>query len=236
MKKIAASPVLACTVITVLLALTAGVTLYVRYFFIGAIVAALATGMAVFLLVRKTAAPLRFFNKQHRTCEDGTIAKPVSFDNASNDAAASFNKEAIGEDGILPDTNDILLITLADTIPELNVKAGLAHVGKNNEVYFKTLRRFCKEYDEYIREIVRLAAEENWTDYSAMLRLLKDLFATMGNEHLSAWAHKLESAFGIYDNAICRNETEPFCYAMYQFKENLAAIVCWEAVEDENNE
>ena len=118
------------------------------------------------------------------------------------------------------DDEERLLEILAEK-PDLNVKAGLAHVGKKKDIYLGILRQFCDEYDSYIREITRFTAEENWRDYSIRLHALKSVFMNIGNENLSAWARKLELASSEHDHETCKKETEPFCYAMYLFKEKL---------------
>jgi HPt (histidine-containing phosphotransfer) domain-containing protein len=253
MKKTADDSVfLVRTVIAVLLAFTAGATLYARLFFMSGIVAVLAVGMVVHLFIQKSVVPSRLFNEPNRPREDETIAGQVSdgepnlvpdslsavnsSDNAGDYAVIFPCNKTIG-DGDVPSNRDAaLLVTLSHAVPELNIKAGFAHTGRNNEAYFNMLRRFCEEYDEHIREIVRLMAEESWMDYSVKMRSLKGLFADMGSEHLSTWAHKLESAFSEYDNVVCKNETEPFCYAMYLFKEKLAAAMLLKVADYGNNE
>jgi hypothetical protein len=252
MKKTAAGLIiLICTVIAVFLAFAAGITFYKRQFFMGDIIAVFTAGMAAFLFARKAYVPTGFFNVRGIPSGDG-IAGPVGESALAEDRLSAIkmgggsgyagaflgsettdNKTAGKERDVPPD--EALLAALARSVPELNVKSGLAHAGKNKDAYFNTLRHFCEEYDEYIREIVHFTAEENGLDYSAKLRLLGNIFANMGNGHLSAWAHKLELAFGEDDNAICRNETEPFCYAMYLFKEKLAAAMLL-VTDDENNE
>lgn len=235
MKKNVASIVfLGCTVIAVLLALTVTVILYVQYLFVVAIFSALASGIAVRFFVQKMAFLPPFFYGHKCPGENGFIVGPVSESKPELVPGRLPADSAYGYGNFPPNLNDALFVTLAHTIPELNVKAGLAHAGRDNEVYFKTLRRFCEEYDEYIREIVCLTAEESWMDYSTRLRLLKDLFAAMGNEHLSMWAHKLELGIGECDKTACKNETEPFCYAMYQFREKLASAVFLETTGDKN--
>jgi HPt (histidine-containing phosphotransfer) domain-containing protein len=121
-----------------------------------------------------------------------------------------------------PGGEDALFESLAVALPELNVKSGLVHAGRKKDIYFNTLKRFCEGYDEFIREIALFTAEESWQNYSMRLRSLKDMLANIGNDYLSAWAHKLELASGAYNEAVCKKETESFCYAMYLFREKLA--------------
>jgi HPt (histidine-containing phosphotransfer) domain-containing protein len=131
---------------------------------------------------------------------------------------------------------DALFESLAVILPELNVKSGLARADRKKDIYFNTLRGFCEGYDEFIRDITRFMAEESWRDYSMRLRSLKDMLANIGNEHLSTWAHKLELASGIYNEAVCKKETESFCYAMYLFREKLAqAAFLNMKTDDEDN-
>jgi hypothetical protein len=205
--------------------------------------------MVVLLFVRKAYVPTRFFNVRGILHQDvSPVGEPslaedrlsaIKIDGGSGYADVFLGNETVDNKSVGKESNvppdEALLAALTRTVPELNVKSGLVHAGKNKDAYFNTLRRFCDEYEEYIREIVRFTAEENWLDYSVELRLLRGIFANMGNGYLSAWAHKLELAFGEDDNAICRNETEPFCYAMYLFKEKLAAVM-FLVTDDENNE
>jgi CheY-like chemotaxis protein/HPt (histidine-containing phosphotransfer) domain-containing protein len=118
------------------------------------------------------------------------------------------------------DVEDMLLETLV-AITDLNVKSGLSRVGKKKNIYLEVLRSFCGEYDSYIREITRFRAEENWRDYSTRLHALESVFTNIGNENLAAWARKLDLAAADHDAKTCIKETEPFCYAMYLFKEKL---------------
>jgi hypothetical protein len=104
---------------------------------------------------------------------------------------------------------------------ELETKSVSARAGGKDGRYFDVRRRFCEGYDEFIREIVLFTTERNWGDYSAQLRVLKDMFADLGNGRLSAWAHRLAAASGKYNDEVCEKETEPFCYAMYLFREKL---------------
>ncbi|MDR0637873.1 MAG: hypothetical protein LBG27_03050 [Spirochaetaceae bacterium] len=150
------------------------------------------------------------------------------------DYSGAFSYET--QDPLKTGGEDALFESLVVTLPELNVKSGLARADRKKDLYVNMLRQFCEEYDEFIRDIACFAAEESWRDYSMRLRSLKDMFANIGNEHLSAWAHKLELASGKYDDAVCKKETESFCYAMYLFREKLAgAAVLNIQTGDEDN-
>lgn len=116
---------------------------------------------------------------------------------------------------------DGLFESLAAILPELNVKSGLARADGKKDIYFNMLRQFCEEYDEFIRDIACFTTEESWQNYSIRLRSLKNMLTNIGNEQLSIWAHRLELASGKYDEAVCKKETEPFCYAIYLFREKL---------------
>jgi hypothetical protein len=238
MKKITAGPVfLTYTTVALFLGLIAGLVLSVWHFFVAGIIVAFAAGfiagMAAFFVARKMMIPPRPLKKHIRWNEAMTDAGKRNRLPAEKvtDGISDYDgsSERAGEKGNVPlDRESMLLAELADTFPELNIKAGLSHAERNKGVYFNTLRRFCEEYDGHIREIVRFTAEENWRDYSVRLQLLKNIFADMGNETLSMWARKLELASGRHDSVICKEETEPFCYAMYLFKEKLAETVFWQ--------
>jgi signal transduction histidine kinase/FixJ family two-component response regulator len=106
-------------------------------------------------------------------------------------------------------------------IEELDVNAGLSHVGNNKSAYIQILRQFCAEFDSYIVDIKRFWAEENWKEYSIRLHAMKGVFANIGVESISKWAYKLEYASKHGDFALCRNETEAICEVMYTFREEL---------------
>jgi signal transduction histidine kinase/response regulator of citrate/malate metabolism len=106
-------------------------------------------------------------------------------------------------------------------IEDLDVKAGLSHVGNNKSAYIQILRQFCVEFDSYIADIKRFWAEENWGEYGIRLHAMKGVFANIGVERISKWAYTLEYASKHGDFALCKNETEAVCEAMYMFREKL---------------
>jgi signal transduction histidine kinase/CheY-like chemotaxis protein/HPt (histidine-containing phosphotransfer) domain-containing protein len=106
-------------------------------------------------------------------------------------------------------------------IDELDVNAGLSHIGGNKVAYIQILRQFCAEFDGYIADIKRFWAEENWGEYSIRLHAMKGVFANIGVDSLSKWAYTLEYASKHGDVDLCWKETEAICEAMYSFKGKL---------------
>jgi CheY-like chemotaxis protein len=116
------------------------------------------------------------------------------------------------------------------TIAELDIPAGLSHIGENRPAYAGLLRQFCAEFDGYLEEIHRFAATENWKEYSIRLHALKGVFANIGvvsknseAPSLREWALKLEMASKNGDAATCVAETDAICEAMSQFRDKLLA-------------
>jgi HPt (histidine-containing phosphotransfer) domain-containing protein len=110
------------------------------------------------------------------------------------------------------------------SVPELDVNEGLTHVGGNISVYIDILRQFCTECDSILEKIRLATAAENWKDYAIRLHGVKGVFANIGVESLRAWAYKLELAGKNQEAGVCRAETDPFCAAMTQFRDKLAAV------------
>jgi HPt (histidine-containing phosphotransfer) domain-containing protein len=108
-------------------------------------------------------------------------------------------------------------------IEDLDVKAGLSHVGNNLTAYLQILRQFCNEFDTYNNDIKKFWKEENWREYTIRLHAMKGVFASIGVDSISKWAYRLEAASRNGEYTVCRNETEPICYSMYGFKEKLLA-------------
>jgi signal transduction histidine kinase/CheY-like chemotaxis protein len=106
-------------------------------------------------------------------------------------------------------------------IGDLDVKAGLSHIGDNKTAYIQILRQFCAEFDGYIADIQQFWAEENWGEYSIRLHAMKGVFANIGVESISKWAYTLEYASKHGDTDLCRKETEAICEAMNAFREKL---------------
>jgi signal transduction histidine kinase/CheY-like chemotaxis protein/HPt (histidine-containing phosphotransfer) domain-containing protein len=106
-------------------------------------------------------------------------------------------------------------------IGDLDVNAGLSHIGNNKTAYIKILRQFCAEFDGYIADIQRFWSEEDWKEYSIRLHAMKGVFANIGVESISKWAYTLEYASKHGDADLCLKETEAICEAMNVFREKL---------------
>jgi signal transduction histidine kinase/CheY-like chemotaxis protein len=116
-------------------------------------------------------------------------------------------------------------------IAGLDLRTGLSHVGNDQGTYITILRQFCKEFPDYVAEIQRFRAEENWKEYSIRLHGIKGVLANMGMEKLSQWAYQLEQASKGEDYAVCREETEGICEALYQFWDALRRTAVLDAGE-----
>jgi signal transduction histidine kinase/HPt (histidine-containing phosphotransfer) domain-containing protein/ActR/RegA family two-component response regulator len=115
------------------------------------------------------------------------------------------------------------LLTALSGIPELDVSAGLSHIGGNRAAYVKILQQFCTEFVGYLEEIRGFLAKEDWKEYAIRLHAMKGVFANFGVNSLQEWAYKLELAGKNADAGVCRAETEAFCNAMTQFRDALLA-------------
>jgi HPt (histidine-containing phosphotransfer) domain-containing protein len=109
------------------------------------------------------------------------------------------------------------------TIEELDVGAGLSHIGENRSSYAAALRQLCTEMDHYPEDIRRFTANKDWKEYAILLHGLKGVFANIGVESLREWAYRLEMASKSNDNATCQAETEAFIGAMNQIRDKLRA-------------
>ncbi|MDR2793584.1 MAG: response regulator [Treponema sp.] len=130
-------------------------------------------------------------------------------------------KITISKSGEEKDGPENALLDELAHIESLDVKAGLSHVGSNKSAYIQILRQFCAEFESYITDIKRFWAGENWVEYGIRLHAMKGVFANIGVESISKWAYTLEYASKHGDSALCKNETEAICEAMYAFREKL---------------
>jgi signal transduction histidine kinase/DNA-binding NarL/FixJ family response regulator len=128
--------------------------------------------------------------------------------------------------------DDALSLLFAElrTIAELDVPAGLSHIGENRPAYIDILRQFCAETDGYLEEIRRFKDYENWKEYSIRLHAMKGVFANIGvvsknseAPSLKEWAHRLEMASKDGDTATCAAETDAIVAAISQFRDKLLA-------------
>jgi HPt (histidine-containing phosphotransfer) domain-containing protein len=108
-------------------------------------------------------------------------------------------------------------------IEDMDIKAGLSHVGNNKTAYLQILRQFCAEYEGCVNSIERYLDEEKWQDYTIRLHAMKGVFANIGMDPLSKWAYQLEWASRNGDYAKCREESRPFIARMFEFKQKLLA-------------
>jgi CheY-like chemotaxis protein/anti-sigma regulatory factor (Ser/Thr protein kinase) len=162
----------------------------------------------------------------------GTVHEPVH-------AAMQINES----DAFTP-----LLVALSG-IPELDVSAGLSHIGGSLPAYIGILRQFCAEFDGYLEEIRRFLGQENWKEYAIRLHAIKGVFVNIGvvsvpkdsaalnSEALSLrdWAYKLELAGKNQELDVCRTETEAICEAMSQFRDKLVAAGLLAGMEKEKH-
>jgi CheY-like chemotaxis protein len=108
-------------------------------------------------------------------------------------------------------------------ISDMDLVAGLSHVGHNEAAYIQMLRQFCVEFDGYVAEIKTFLARENWKEYSIRLHAMKGVFANIGADAISRQAYQLEYAAKNDDYARCQGQTAAFTGAMSAFKEKLLA-------------
>jgi HPt (histidine-containing phosphotransfer) domain-containing protein len=108
-------------------------------------------------------------------------------------------------------------------IEDMDIAAGLSHVGDNKTAYLQILRQFCTECESYVNGIERYLDEENWQDYTIKLHAMKGIFANIGMDPISKWAYQLECASRNGDYAKCREESRPFIARMFEFKRKLLA-------------
>jgi signal transduction histidine kinase/CheY-like chemotaxis protein len=110
----------------------------------------------------------------------------------------------------------------------LNTTAGLSHIANNKPGYIKILRQFCAESDAYCEAILKFFKEENWKEYGIRVHGMKGAYANIGAEELAKQAYTLESAAKHTDYDACRANTEAFCKAMMDFKNELSktALMC----------
>jgi CheY-like chemotaxis protein len=121
-------------------------------------------------------------------------------------------------------TPENLLLEELSRIEDLDVKAGLMHLGQNQANYFNILRFFSEKCDTYIEELDKTLKAETWKDYTIKVHALKGLFANLGMKRLSEYAAILEKASRAgndYSPDICRKETPPFIADMHKFLEEL---------------
>jgi signal transduction histidine kinase/HPt (histidine-containing phosphotransfer) domain-containing protein/ActR/RegA family two-component response regulator len=128
-----------------------------------------------------------------------------------NRGSISENSTILHDDGLAP------LFAELETIPELDVTAGLSHIGENRQAYGEVLKQLCAEFDGYLEEIRDFAADQDWKEYSIRLHGMKGVFANIGVESLREWAYRLEMASKNGDAATCLAETEGICDAMSLF-------------------
>jgi signal transduction histidine kinase/DNA-binding NarL/FixJ family response regulator/HAMP domain-containing protein len=132
-------------------------------------------------------------------------------------------KDASGTSSGIPAASNPIIEELS-RIEGLNVRAGLSHIGDNQESYFGVLRFFSDKCDSYLDELGKAMQEEVWGDYAIKIHALKGVTANIGAEKLSQWAAKLEKASksgDIVSLAICREETAPFSAELGKFRDRL---------------
>jgi CheY-like chemotaxis protein len=117
------------------------------------------------------------------------------------------------------------LFSELETIEELDVRAGLLHIGGNRSAYVVVLRQLCTEIVHHIEEIRRFTENKDWKEYAILLHGLKGVFANIGVESLREWAYRLEMASKNNDTAACQAETEGICDAITQFRDKLTQIL-----------
>jgi CheY-like chemotaxis protein/HPt (histidine-containing phosphotransfer) domain-containing protein len=157
------------------------------------------------------------------------LAKPINADELNRmlrrwlpkekvfETAEAVTSKAPEDDGLGP------LFAELRTIAELDVSAGLSHIGENRPAYAGILRQFCAEFDSYIEGIRRFLAAEDWKEYSIRLHAMKGVFANIGVDTLRERALKLEMASKNGDTATCVAETDAIVDAMSQFRDKLLA-------------
>jgi CheY-like chemotaxis protein/two-component sensor histidine kinase len=166
------------------------------------------------------------------------LAKPINADELNrilcrwlpqNKISESEDDGPTSRDAPEDDSLNLLFAELR-TIAELDVPAGLSHIGENRPAYVSILRQFCAEVDGYLEEIRRFLATEDWKEYSIRLHAMKGVFANIGvvstnseAPSLHEWALKLEIASKDGDTATCIAETEAIAEAMSQFRNKLLA-------------
>jgi signal transduction histidine kinase/CheY-like chemotaxis protein/HPt (histidine-containing phosphotransfer) domain-containing protein len=108
-------------------------------------------------------------------------------------------------------------------ITDMDLAAGLSHVGRSKPVFIQILRQFCVELDGYLDEIKIFRDAEDWKEYGIKLHAMKGVFANIGVSSLSLWAGRLEAAAKTGDYEKCVQQTDSICDAMADFRKKLSA-------------
>jgi HPt (histidine-containing phosphotransfer) domain-containing protein len=117
------------------------------------------------------------------------------------------------EDEIVSDKMLEELIRISD----LSVSDGLSHVDGNKKLYFDVLWQFCINAEKEINALRLYTKKGHWRDYAVRIHGLKTVFANIGNQFMSDWAHSLEIAAIRGNVDKCKNETNYFCVTMKKF-------------------
>ncbi|MCL2166828.1 MAG: ATP-binding protein [Clostridiales bacterium] len=115
------------------------------------------------------------------------------------------------------DTIDAQMLEELRSIPDLSVLDGLARTAGDKQLYVAVLQQFCKSAERDIDALKRFAANAMWKDYAIRVHALKTVFANIGNQFMSDWASRLESAAAQGDTDKCARETTQFCNSMTLF-------------------
>jgi len=79
-------------------------------------------------------------------------------------------------------------------IPGLNMQLGLRHVGGNEALYLKLLRRFTRDYAGLTPRVEAMLATDDWDAAVREAHTFKGLSATFGASELTLLATDLEKA------------------------------------------
>jgi len=74
----------------------------------------------------------------------------------------------------------------------LNIKLGLSYVGDIERIYYKLLKAFVENYQNYIEEITTLFLN-NITEYHRKIHSLKGIAKNLGSEELFELCQKIEN-------------------------------------------
>jgi HPt (histidine-containing phosphotransfer) domain-containing protein len=173
-----------------------------------------------------------FIPKPIDSVELNTVLRKWLPEDKFTTAAESRRQNTAPEANAAADAGEAALLEELSGIAELDIQAGMGHLGDNAAAYCDILRQFCAEYESHEAAIQQFFAAENWKDYAIRVHAMKGVFATIGVDSLFQWARKLELASKAGDYDTCRQETAALCLAMRSFKEALEKTSLVKAVEE----
>lgn len=97
----------------------------------------------------------------------------------------------------------------------INGNLGLKNCNGEKDFYLEMLQTYCGQKEENCKTIKKLYEDSNWPGYTAKVHALKSVSRTIGAEHFSRQAEKMEQAGKARNTAYIK---ECHCHLLWEYE------------------